>query len=227
MPYESTITFTLDTICPWTYLGYLRLQKALAQYRASNPDARATFTLKFAPYQLYPDASKSGQDKYEWYKKEKYQDSAEKMGMYTKYLGSLGRAEGIDFDFTGTIANTLDAHRVLQWVQENKGEESAGKCLDSLYAQYFTARAHPSSPSTLTTACLAAGLSPTEAKNLVEDESEGLMETKMAIREQAGNGVDSVPYVMFEGKRRDFTLVGAKDVAEYVKTLEQVGKECS
>jgi len=28
-----------------------------------------------------------------------------------------------------------------------------------------------------------------------------------------------------EGKRRDFTLIGAKDVNEYVKTLEQCIKE--
>lgn len=95
----------------------------------------------------------------------------------------------------------------------------------ALYAQYFTQRAHPSSKETLTNACLAAGLSRKEAMSLVEDESEGLMETKMAIREQAGNGVDSVPYIVFEGRKRDFTLVGAKEVGEYLKALEQVVKE--
>jgi len=47
----------------------------------------------------------------------------------------------------------------------------------------------------------------------------------MLIREQAGNGVDAVPYVVIEGKKRDFTLEGAKEVAEYVKVLEQVAKE--
>ncbi len=47
----------------------------------------------------------------------------------------------------------------------------------------------------------------------------------MLIREQAGNGIDSVPYVVVEGKRRDFTLQGAKEVEEYVKALEQVVKE--
>ena len=34
-----------------------------------------------------------------------------------------------------------------------------------------------------------------------------------------------VPYVIAEGKRRDFTLVGAKEVGEYLKTLEAVAKE--
>lgn len=47
----------------------------------------------------------------------------------------------------------------------------------------------------------------------------------MLIREQAGNGIDSVPYVVVEGRRRDFTLEGAKEVVEYLKTLEQVAKE--
>jgi hypothetical protein len=31
--------------------------------------------------------------------------------------------------------------------------------------------------------------------------------------------------VIFEGKRRDFTLVGAKEVEEYEKVLGQVAKE--
>lgn len=74
-------------------------------------------------------------------------------------------------------------------------------------------------------ACAAAGLSDAEAKTLVEDASEGLMDVKSAMREQAGNGVDSVPYVVVEGRRRDFTLVGAKGVEEYGKVFEQVVKE--
>ncbi len=48
---------------------------------------------------------------------------------------------------------------------------------------------------------------------------------KMLIREQAGNGVDSVPYIVLEGKRRDITLVGAKEVEEYEKALLTILKE--
>ena len=49
----------------------------------------------------------------------------------------------------------------------------------------------------------------------------------MLIREQAGNGVDAVPHVVIEGRRRDFTLEGAKEVGEYLKALEGVAKECT
>ena len=98
-------------------------------------------------------------------------------------------------------------------------------CSVALYTQYFEQEQHPSSPETLKKAAAAAGISESEASAVIEDEYEGLQDTKMLMREQTGNGVDSVPYVVIEGKRRDVTLVGAKEVPEYLKALETVAKE--
>lgn len=185
-----------------------------------------TFTLKLAPYQLYPDFSTAGENKYDWYKREKYNDSAERMQMYIDYMSALGKDDGVEFKFDeGAIANTLHAHRVLQYLQDSKSPAHAVKALESLYEQYFCQGAHPSSTQSLVNACLAAGLSELEAQALVQDEEEGLREVQMAIREQVGNAVDSVPYVVFEGRKRDFTLVGAKSVGEYEKVLGQVERE--
>lgn len=90
---------------------------------------------------------------------------------------------------------------------------------------YFEEEKHPSSKETLMKACEEAGLSEEERRQVVDDEDEGLMETKMLIREQISNGIDSVPFVVIEGKKRDITLEGAKEVDEYRKALEQVIKE--
>lgn len=70
-----------------------------------------------------------------------------------------------------------------------------------------------------------AGIPEAEAKAFIEDRNEGLMDTKMAVREQAGNGVDAVPYIVLEGKRRDITIEGAKEVEEFEKGLHQIAKE--
>jgi predicted DsbA family dithiol-disulfide isomerase len=223
MAYASTITFTLDTICPWTYLGFLRLKTALAQFTSTS--SKVHFTLRFAPYQLYPGFSTEGEDKYAWYLREKYDGDEDRMAKFVGYMTALGRAEGVEFDWHGTMANTLDAHRVLGWVQEERGVEAARKALESLYEAYFCRQAHPAEDATLLAACKAAGIEDGEGRVLVGDKSEGLMDVKGAIREQTGNGIDSVPYVVVEGRRRDFTLVGAKTVGEYVKVLEQVEKE--
>jgi len=223
--YDSSISFTLDTICPWTYLAKRRLDEALRLVRGTDASDKVKFTVKFMPYQLYPEASKEGEDKYQWYKKSKYGDSEEKMKMYMALMTAYGMTAGIDFKFGGTVANTLDAHRVIQHFQEEEGPQVADKIINFMYSQYFENEQHPSSKETLLKATTAAGIPESTAKPFIDDSSDGLMDVKMLVREQAGNGVDSVPYVVIEGKKRDVTLIGAKEVDEYIKALEQVAKE--
>ncbi|APA07612.1 hypothetical protein SS1G_00871 [Sclerotinia sclerotiorum 1980 UF-70] len=227
--YDSTITFTFDTICPWTYLAKKRLDEALRIVRSTDAASKVRFTIKFSPYQLYPEASKEGEDKYAWYRKSRYGDSDEKMEMYMKVMTAYGQSAGIDYKFNGTVANTLDAHRVIQHFQQEDvkggGPETANKIVMALYRMYFQEEKHPSSEETLLAACKEAGVDEKEARKIIEDEHEGLVDVKNMIREAEGNGVDSVPVVRFEGRRRDITLEGAQDVGEYVKSLEQIVKE--
>lgn len=181
--------------------------------------------MRYLPYQLFPGASQEGEDKYEWYRKSRYGDSDEKMKMYTKLMSAYGKAEDINYKFGGTVANTLQAHRLIQHFQETKGPEIGDKIVDSLYRQYFEEERHPSSPETLLRAATEAGISENESKAFIEDEDNGLMDVKMLIREQAGNGIDSVPYIVIQGKKRDITLEGCREVDEYVKSLNQIIKE--
>ncbi|MCJ1254952.1 hypothetical protein MMC24_002768 [Lignoscripta atroalba] len=141
-------------------------------------------------------------------------------------MSAYGTSAGIQYRFDGTVANTMQAHRLIQHYQEEKGSEVANAIIDSLYSQYFEEAQHPSSHGTLLKAAIVGGIAEQDAKAFIEDEYEGLQDVKMLIREQAGNGIDSVPYIVFEGRRRDFTLEGAKEVGEYLKALEQVAREC-
>lgn len=226
MTYESRISFTLDTICPWTYLALKRLQKSLDAYQASNPDSNVTFHLHFLPFQLYPEISREGEDKQAWYKRSRYGDSNEKMRMYETIMKSYGRACGIDFSFAGTFANTQQAHRVVYVVQEQwKDGDEALRVVEALYRMYFEEGKHPSSAETLLAALEEAGIGRDEARQIVEDEDEGLAETKALIREAISDGIDAVPYVVIEGKRRDFSMAGTKEVEEYAKALRQVAQE--
>ncbi|KAL7958749.1 thioredoxin-like protein [Trichoderma compactum] len=73
-------------------------------------------------------------------------------------------------------------------------------------------------------ACVEAGISEEEASKVVGDEEIGLAEVKAKLGEVTRD-VDAVPVVMVEGKRRDITLTGPKEVEEYVKTLERIASE--
>ena len=96
-----------------------------------------------------------------------------------------------------------------------------------MYRQYFEQARHPSAKETLLEAARDAGVEEGGARAFVEDEDEGMMDVKMLIREQKGNGVDAVPYVVLEGQRRDITIEGAKEVEEYLKEFEKIVKEAS
>ena len=159
------------------------------------------------------------------YKTTKYSNSEEQMKKYTTLMSAYGTGVGIDFKFHGMVANTIDAHRMIQHYQEEMGPETVDKIVESLYAQYFEQEAHPSSPDTLLKAALHAGVDRSKAEALIGDEYEALPETKLLIREQASNGIDSVPYIVLEGKRRDVTLEGAKEVEEYLKEFDKIVKE--
>ena len=54
------------------------------------------------------------------------------MQMYTTVMRPEGEKEGINFNFGGTIANTFEAHRMIYWVQENRGAEAVNKLVDCM-----------------------------------------------------------------------------------------------
>jgi predicted DsbA family dithiol-disulfide isomerase len=226
--YESQITFTLDTICPWTYLAKRRLDTALAR-AASLSEVTSHVVFKppvIRPYQLYSDFPSAPQDKYAWYLESKYEGSEERMGMYVALMSSYGAEAGINFSFRGTVSNTLEAHRVIQQVQEEHGSEVAGRLVDALYRAYFEEEKPPASVETLVAACLEAGINSKDAERLAgEGQEDALRETRGLVLEQQMEGVDSVPTIRLEGRRRDITLVGAKSVDEYVKALVTIAKE--
>lgn len=189
-------------------------------------DAPVEFTVKYLPYQLYPDAPQEGEDKYAWYQKSRYGDSDEKMKMYTTLMSAYGVAEGIDFHFDGIVANTMHAHRVVQHFQRAKGITTANALVESLYRQYFEQEQHPSSGETLLKATADAGIAEAEARSIIIDnEDEGLAEVRLLMREQAGNGIDAVPHLVFIGRRRDITLEGCREVGEYTRALQSIIKE--
>ncbi|KAL8392956.1 hypothetical protein RB595_002954 [Gaeumannomyces hyphopodioides] len=233
MAYESQIFFTLDTICPWTYIAKKRLDRALAEHAQSASAARVRFTLRFLPYQLQPDLPPHNQDRWAWLRDTEFGGSEERVAAAHARLmaerGGDGDGDGLVLGFAGAVANTLEAHRVLHRVQEDRGPLAAGLLVDALFCRYFADGAGPADEAMLVAACVEAGLPKAEARALVVEDrgGRGLAEVRRAMAEQRIDGVDSVPRVLLEGRKRDITLVGAREVVEYSKAIQTIVKESS
>lgn len=201
----------------------IRLEQALKEVQSSPSASDVNFTLHFEPYQLFPDFAETA-DKKAWYLHEKHFDNEAAAQKYQDHMTSLLEPLGVKLSFEGKMGNTLHAHRVIQHVQESKGPEVTDKLVEGLYKRYFIEAKHPAAGETIEDACVEAGLPKEEAAKLVQDKDEGLSDVKMRLREVARD-TDAVPVVVVEGKRRDITLTGAKEVKDYVKALETVIKE--
>ncbi|KAL7917556.1 hypothetical protein ACQKWADRAFT_324556 [Trichoderma austrokoningii] len=200
------------------------LDLALAQFRSSPASSSITYNLHFEPYQLTPSFPSGSIDRKEWYFEHKHKGIVDAENAFQSQLRRRGEPVGINFRFDGAMGNTLHAHRVIQYLQQSKGSDTANKLIDALYTQYFEQGLHPSEDDVLIAACVEAGVSEEEAKQVVLDKELGLVEAQTRLNE-VRRDIDGVPVVTFEGKKRDITLTGAKEVEEYLKAMERIAKE--
>ncbi|KAM0483630.1 hypothetical protein ACHAPX_002122 [Trichoderma viride] len=224
--YEARIIFTLDTVCPWTYIAKKKLDQALAQFRSSPASSSITYTLHFEPYQLSPSFPPGSVDRKEWHFEHKHKGMVEAEDAFQSQLRRRAEPVGINFRFDGAMGNTLHAHRVIQYFQQAKGSETANKLIDALYTRYFEQGLHPSEDETLIASCIEAGISEEEAKKVVLDKELGLAEVQTKLNE-VRRDIDAVPVAAIEGKKRDITLTGSKEIEEYLRALERIAKESS
>ena len=70
-----------------------------------------------------------------------------------------GRQCGISFTVDGTIANTLDSHRVAEWILRNHGEEAQNKAIEEMFHSYFENGISPADVDMLCRAAEAGGAS--------------------------------------------------------------------
>lgn len=66
--------------------------------------------MQYRPYQLYPEASKEGEDKYDWYKKSRYANSEEKMEMYKTLMTAYGLSAGINYKVSSQAKLSQSKH---------------------------------------------------------------------------------------------------------------------
>jgi hypothetical protein len=62
------------------------------------------------------------------------------MKMYMTLMSAYGVSAGIDYKFGGKVANTLEAHRVIQHFQEEKGPVTADRIINCRFPWTHTYR---------------------------------------------------------------------------------------
>jgi predicted DsbA family dithiol-disulfide isomerase len=133
---------------------------------------------------------------------EKLENSFAEVGI--KYNHEGGQRDELsrnlaDDTSTGLTANTLDAHRLIEWAQEKGTRKQRDALVENLFHFYFAEAKNVGDLSVLADAAEKSGLDRTEAEAVLKsDEYERNIDQKMWINQT--KGIPGVPTFVFQGK---------------------------
>ncbi|MGI9135444.1 MAG: DsbA family oxidoreductase [Candidatus Nanopelagicales bacterium] len=197
-----------DVVCPWCFIGKRRLERALES--AGVRDAVITHRA----FQLDPSASTEGRRTVDVLAAKYGLDDAgvkQMMGQVTE----VAAGEGLNYRLLdGISGNTVLAHRLLLWAQE---QGRAQELLELLYSAYFENAKPVFTLDELLPYVTEAGLDPSAAR-IAMDSGAYDEEVKADAELARAFGANGVPFFVFD---RKYGISGAQPFEVFVQTIEK------
>lgn len=126
----------------------------------------AQFEVVWHPYFLDPALPKSGLTKRENYQRKGLNQA--KLEKVEKKMASEFASVGLKYSLDGPIGNTMDSHRLAEWVFENYGAAMQDKFVDVLFRKFFSDDENPADHAVLLGAVEEAGIDHDKARIFLE-----------------------------------------------------------
>ncbi|MBQ0720552.1 MAG: DsbA family oxidoreductase [Gammaproteobacteria bacterium] len=203
-----------DVVCPWCYIGKKNLEAAMAQ----RPDI--DFEVQWFPYQLHPEAPLEGYN-YRQSIESKYGEA--RIEMMFAQITQVGRASGIEFNLSGIErgANTLKAHRLLDFAFQNGGLDVQNKLSEALFNAYFCDIRDVGSIDELCAIAADVGLDSAEVNTYLNSD-EDLDKIEKQINFARQQGVSGVPSFSLDGK---FILSGGQQPEVFLSAIDRLAAQ--
>lgn len=198
-----------DPICPWCYIGWTNLTKAMAE-RPDHP-----FELEWHPFQLNPDMPREGMDRIA-YLEAKFGGPEGAREVYGR-IEDHAKSIGLELDFAGITRtpNTLDAHRLLHWAGL-EGKQTPVKI--ALFKAYFEEGRDIGDAQVLADIAEAQGLDRTMIARLLEGDSDAA-DIQARDAHSRSRGVSGVPCFIIG---QQHALQGAQPADVWVQVIDQL-----
>lgn len=185
-----------DVVCPWCYIGKRKLETALRELAAQDPAAETS--VRWHPFQLNPDLPAEGIRRKD-YLHAKFGGAVRAGEIYAR-IKEVGAAVGIAFDFDRIEIqpNTLSAHRLIAWAQQQDDAAKTSVLVERLFEAYFIQGRSIGDAGALTRIAAEAGLDADAAEAMLSS-AEMLAAVAAEDREARNVGINGVPFFIFNG----------------------------
>jgi predicted DsbA family dithiol-disulfide isomerase len=213
-PEKIKIEIWSDVMCPWCYIGKRRFEKALDEF-----EHKGEVDVEWKSFQLNPAMKTDPSKNINVYLSEIKGCTLEDAQQMNQQVTGLAKEVGLEYDFDkAVVANSFDAHRLIQYAKEaGKGDQAE----ERLFKAYFTEGKNIASHETLVQLGSEIGLEENEVKEMLAGER-FTDEVKHDVYEARQIGVRGVPFFLFNGK---YAISGAQQTELFVDTLKKAWHE--
>ncbi|KAI8810425.1 thioredoxin-like protein, partial [Cladochytrium replicatum] len=196
------------------FLGKRRLEQGIEQAHKSNPNL--TFKINWHPFQLDPTTPEAGVDRRTHLIAKL--GGAARLDQIHAHLGRLGKQAGIDFEFDGTIGNTLKAHRLIAYSLQQGGAATQEKVVEALFKTFHEHGKNLGDVEVLGDAAAVGGLDKAKVIEFLKTD-DGLAEVKNEIKNAQRQNIHGVPNFIINKK---YQLSGAQEPETFVEVFSQL-----
>jgi len=199
-----------DQICPWCFIGKRKLEMAIASFVEKN---EYEFTIEWHPYLLQPRIPPNGIDRGEPERNSTKKPTA---------MSEEAEKVGLKFGRIRYIANTVNAHRLIDLAKTSFGLKQQNDLVDSLFTAYFVDSQNVSESSVLIEYANKIGLWNNEEDRQMlrkfldsdnENNNNHIHQVMNDIAEATNtHAVTGVPLFIFN---QSFKMPGAQDAAVF------------
>ena len=209
-----TIDVVSDVVCPWCYIGKRKLEAALEMARAAGlPEPE----VRWHPFQLNPELPAQGISRKQ-YLEDKFGGPQRAAEIYAR-VKAAGQAAGLELDIDGISRqpNTLAAHALLTYAQQQHGLAVGNDVKERLLKAYFIDNQFIGDVDVLVQIGADAGLDADATRAFVTDAAQlqGVAAADARVREM---GIGGVPFFIFNQK---VAVSGAQDPANLLAAMQQ------
>ncbi|NLR77867.1 DsbA family oxidoreductase [Chitinophaga eiseniae] len=203
-----------DIMCPFCYIGKRKFEAALEQFPGKDK-----VTVEWKSFQLNPDLkSQPGKDIYEYLAEIKGQSREWSVAIHEQMTGTA-REVGLTYNFDkAVVANSFDAHRLIQLAKKH-GKGDAAE--ERLFYAYFTEGKDMSNHDTLLEIGTDIGLDKAEVAAALAS-GEFASAVNHDVNEAQQLGIRGVPFFVLD---RKYAVSGAQPVDAFTQALGQAFDE--